>query len=148
MDMETGSEDAAAAPAIRFRAGKKRKAYRQRGDNDNDGDINAKSNNDDANNGAEAQARKESASNGPKPASNVDDGEESAVSAALKMRNAARRGGRLQGVGFSSDSRVDEADQQLALVPAGEGEKAALKGIPDRFMHQTGLLTQLNDRHM
>lgn len=112
---------AADAEVVRFRSSKKRKAYRQR-----PADEDTTNHDDEAAPAAEA----------------TDD---TAVQAALKLRNARR--GRLQGVTFKADdARVEEDDDDLALMLRQESEIA--KGIPDRFMHQTGLAAELNDKHM
>lgn len=114
--MEADSS-AADADVVRFRSSKKRKAYRQRADEDTNHDDEA-------------------------PTAEASD--ETVVQAALKLRNARR--GRLQGVSFKADSPKIEEDADLALMLRQESEIA--KGIPDRFMHQTGLAAELNDKHM
>ncbi|KHO00088.1 uncharacterized protein MAM_02011 [Metarhizium album ARSEF 1941] len=113
------SQDPAAA--IRFRPSKKRQAYRQRPD-------------DLAN------------PHPPQQQSSQDEQEEeaqSAVTAAMRVRNARRA--RLRGVGFASDDHDPDHD----LRPQTDHDLAApAKGIPDRFIHQTGLIATLNDKHM
>ncbi|QYS98837.1 ELM2 domain-containing protein [Trichoderma simmonsii] len=157
---------------IRFRAGKKRKAYRQRpteeeGNHDvatvipapsvlpgaskvEDGEPER-----DANADAEKLLRELEGEDG-----NGDDEDdrmdgESAVAAALRLRNA-RRAARRGGVGFRSEGRNqddEDADtEQHALVLRDADKDAAhdriVGGITNRFMHQTGLLTILDDKHM
>lgn len=144
-------------PAVRFRAGKRRKAYRQRADSDGD----------------EGAAIKTTATTLPDaPASQAHDRydeahdrtsdqeeEESSVAAALRLRNARRAATRLNGVGFKSgaasrpDRNDDNHSEQRALVPHADlaqdkDAAAALGGVANRFMHQTGLVADLNDRHM
>ncbi|KAL7802818.1 hypothetical protein V8C43DRAFT_269462 [Trichoderma afarasin] len=163
---------------IRFRAGKKRKAYRQRPTEEEEGHDVAtvipapsvlpgaskvedgepgRDATDDANANANAEKllRELEGEDG-----NGDDGDdrmdgESAVAAALRLRNA-RRAGRRGGVGFRSEGRnQDDEDQdaeQHALVLRDADKDAAhdriVGGITNRFMHQTGLLTILDDKHM
>jgi hypothetical protein len=54
----------------------------------------------------------------------------------------ATRKARPRGVAFGAPPPSDSQ----ALVPAAEDRPA--KGIPDRFMHQTGMVATLNDKHM
>lgn len=167
---------------IRFRAGKKRKAYRQKApaadeqEDANDGvataispvpvmpgvssanlkDVDAGRDADDT--GAEAQNPAEGDSE--KEEDNDDDNhttEESAVAAALRLRNARRAVSRRGGVGFRSEGRSapgEEDDSEHALVLRGQDKETAaahdriVGGITNRFMHQTGLLTILDDSHM
>lgn len=167
---------------IRFRAGKKRKAYRQRAaaaeeqEDGNDGvataispmpvapssnlkDADAGRDADDT--GAEAQnptgGDSEREDNGD---DNDDDNhttEESAVAAALRLRNARRAASRRGGVGFRSEGRSapgEEDGAEHALVLRDQDKEVAaahdriVGGITNRFMHQTGLLTILDDFHM
>ncbi len=116
---------------IRFRPGKKRKAFRQR-----------------AADTADAESPHATpADNGTDAPDNAD--EESAIQAALKLRNARKSKFR-GGVGFSATGATNEADagadQQLVLRE--EDAAAAMRGIPDRFMHQTGFVVDEDDRHM
>lgn len=115
------------APAIKFRnTTKKRKALRQRAQDDQ-----------------HHQGHQQPDS----PSSPTRDTELSSVTAALRARNARKH--RLRGVGFSTDS---QADDHAAQLPAADDDSskhlAVAKGIPDRFMHQTGLVSNLNDKHM
>ena len=139
-------------PAIRFRAGKKRKAYRQRIEHDDD-------NNNNNTEDSTAQATQTQAeARDPSSATQIqDDDNEASVAAALRLRNARR--GRLNGVGFKSAARPDnanddEASSERALVPHTGGaypapeKDAATLSVANRFMHQTGLVADLNDRHM
>lgn len=154
---------------IRFRAGKKRKAYRQRPTEEESHDVatvipapsvlpGASKVDDGEHANAETQPRDFEMEDG-----NGDDGEdrddrmdgESAVAAALRLRNA-RRATRRGGVGFRSEGRNqdddDDADAEHALVLRDADKDAAhdriVGGITNRFMHQTGLLTILDDKHM
>lgn len=164
---------------IRFRAGKKRKAYRQKApaaeetDDANDGvataispapvvpssnlkDVDARRDADDT--GAEAQNPTQGDSE--REEDNDDNNhttEESAVAAALRLRNARRAASRRGGVGFRSEGRSapgEEDDSEHALVLRDQDKEAAaahdriVGGITNRFMHQTGLLTILDDSHM
>ncbi|KAI9171356.1 hypothetical protein HJFPF1_00838 [Paramyrothecium foliicola] len=152
MEPPPEAEDAPQSP-IRFRPGKKRKAaYRQRGADDDD----------------DAAAAEHEVPEGGRPDSDVaravvpavaikvEEGasdDEAAVAAALRLRNA--RKGRLGGVGFRSDARPDDDDTassaSRALVLAdqeGPASDAVVGGITNRFTHQTGLIGELNDKHM
>ncbi|KAK7417950.1 hypothetical protein QQX98_004252 [Neonectria punicea] len=128
----------AAEPVVRFRAGKKRKAYRQRIDDDD-----------------EAVAPKTLEGRPPDvaaPANDEDDEDESSVAAALRLRNARR--GRLRGVAFKNTAAKpdDETSGNRALVlrgPEAAPEKEVdLSNVGNRFMHQTGLVADMNDKHM
>lgn len=178
-DIQT--EQAQTSPTIepiRFRAGKKRKAYRQKApaaeetEDANDGvvtaispapvpssnlkDVDAGRDADDT--GAEAQNPAEGDSE--KEEDNDDDNhttEESAVAAALRLRNARRAVSRRGGVGFRSEGRSapsEEDSSEHALLLRDQDREAAaahdriVGGITNRFMHQTGLLTILDDSHM
>ncbi|UKZ63285.1 uncharacterized protein TrAtP1_004513 [Trichoderma atroviride] len=169
---------------IRFRAGKKRKAYRQRGpaaeeqEDANDGvataispapvmpgvsskskDVDAGRDADDT--GAEAQnptqGHSEREDNGDDGDDDNHTAEESAVAAALRLRNARRAASRRGGVGFRSEGRSapgEEDDAEHALVLRDQDKEGTVAhdrivgGITNRFMHQTGLLTILDDSHM
>ncbi|KAH8128569.1 hypothetical protein FP744_10008548 [Trichoderma asperellum] len=166
---------------IRFRAGKKRKAYRQKAtaaeeEDGNNGATTAispapvmpgvSSNLKDVDPGrdaddtaAEAQNPTEGDSDMEVNNDNGDDqtAEESAVAAALRLRNARRAASRRGGVGFRSEGRSahDEEDSEHALVLRDQGKEVAaaaqdriVGGITNRFMHQTGLLTILDDSHI
>lgn len=170
MDNTTTEQDHASpiTEPIRFRAGKKRKAYRQRAAEE--GESNAvttpilpsasNSNADDP--GAEANPDKDDADSSGNDDDHDDNDNsndqipgESAVAAALRLRNARRAIGRRGGVGFRSDGRSNddgdaEQQQQHALVVREQDRDAdrIVGGITNRFMHQTGLLTILDDKHM
>lgn len=165
---------------IRFRAGKKRKAYRQRAaaaeelQDANDGVATAispapvvpSSNLQDADAGRDADdtgAEAQNPTGGDSEREDNDDDdnhttEESAVAAALRLRNARRAASRRGGVGFRSEGRSapgeEEEDAEHALVLRDQDKEAAaahdriVGGITNRFMHQTGLLTILDDSHM
>lgn len=122
---------------IRFRTGKKRKAFRQRAADTPDPDS---SHATPADNGAVATA-----------ATPENDDEESAIQAALKLRNARKSKFR-GGVGFSAAGATNEgdasADQQQLVLREEDAASAAMRGIPDRFTHQTGFVVDEDDRHM
>ncbi|KAH7170863.1 hypothetical protein EDB81DRAFT_776929 [Dactylonectria macrodidyma] len=126
-------------PVIRFRAGKKRKAYRQRTDNDDD----------DSNNTAAEPAPKTLEallSDAAEHGAAVRD--ESSVAAALRLRNA-RRSRIRGGVGFTSAAKQDDdASGERALVLQSADGDVGLKSVGERFTHQTGLLADMNDKHM
>ncbi|KAF4958192.1 hypothetical protein FSARC_11076 [Fusarium sarcochroum] len=141
--MEATSSETAPEP-IRFRAGKKRKAYRQRTQEDEDAV-------------AETTRSPPTASTGSidKPTQrdtpNEDEDGEASVAAALKLRNARR--GRLGGVAFRNNNRPDDdTNNERALIPHdaddASNSEAVIKGVTDRFTHQTGKLADLNDKHM
>lgn len=131
MDLQQG--DSAVPEPIRFRPGKKRKAaYRQRTDTDSEPPV---------------------LSPQPEPTGQIDsadddDDDESAVAAALRARNAQKARQRAAGVGFRSDGRPELDESERALVRRDEQDDAPVMAIGSRFTHQTGLLTDLNDRHM
>jgi hypothetical protein len=130
-DTHTGTAD----EPIRFRPGKKRKIYRQREDS--------------SHRAAESTVPLAAArDNNP----SEDEDERTSAAAALRLRNA--RKARAGGVGFSATgSRLDPASDSTssALVAsraAQHGEAAVVQGITNRFTHQTGLVSSLNDKHM
>ncbi|RFU76134.1 mrna splicing factor rna helicase [Trichoderma arundinaceum] len=164
---------------IRFRAGKKRKAYRQRTAEEREEDdatavssasvlpgasslkgTDTRRDADDT--GAEAQSpragdsEREDDDNGDDDEGNDQIAGESAVAAALRLRNA-RRAGRRGGVGFRSEGRLasgnDEYSEHALVLREQDRDVAAahdriVGGITNRFMHQTGLLTILDDKHI
>nr|WNZ75782.1 hypothetical protein [Trichoderma harzianum] len=157
---------------IRFRTGKKRKAYRQRPTEEEESHdvatvipapsiLPGASKLEDGEPGRDANADAEKLLRELEGEDdNGDDGDdrmdgESAVAAALRIRNA-RRAARRGGVGFRSEGRnQDDEDlegEQHALVLRDADKDAAhdriVGGITNRFMHQTGLLTILDDKHM
>lgn len=132
----------AGEPVIRFRAGKKRKAYRQRIDDDDNTAEPAPTS---------LEAHAPDAVAHTVTEANGDSDDESSVAAALRLRNARR--GRLRGVGLKNAARHDdETSGERALVlrdPDGAPEKeAGLSSVGNRFTHQTGLLADMNDKHM
>ena len=148
--MDTQPDDPPAPDVVRFRPGKKRKAYRQRPDDDAV----------ESTPGATAATGREQ----PPPTVAVeaspttypdnpdeneeneeDDDEEGAVAAALRLRNA--RKAKFRGVGFRSDARPDDHRQLVMAQPSTETDIVPA-GIANRFTHQTGLIGALNDRHM
>lgn len=124
-DVTTGGEP------IRFRASKKRRAYRQRADEDDNHATNQAA----VGEAPDAVDKKASADE------DEDDG--SAVQAALKLRTARR--GKIQGVSFTATSQANPSTETSIVVRPPE---ELAKSIPDRFMHQTGLAMELNDKHM
>lgn len=140
--MDTAPTAEAAPGPIRFRAGKKRKAYRQRTeDQDQDSADTPKSPAS-----ATAPLHEDTAT---QKDTDEDDGDAS-VAAALRLRNARR--GRLGGVAFRNSNRPDdEINDERALVPREPDEASqdtVLNSVANRFTHQTGMLTDLNDKHM
>ncbi|KAM0503823.1 hypothetical protein ACHAP8_003065 [Fusarium lateritium] len=142
--MDATSSGAASEP-IRFRAGKKRKAYRQRVQGDDDAVAET----------VQSPPTASAAESNDKPAQrSTPDEEENAegsVAAALKLRNARRS--RLGGVAFRNSNRPeDDTNTERALVPHNADEtsnnESVIKGVTDRFTHQTGKVADLNDRHM
>lgn len=115
---------------IRFRPGKKRKVYRQRDDSPPTAEAN------------------DQASAAALPRDNASDDERATTAAALRLRNA--RKARTGGVGFSAaGTKASDDATSTALVPARDGETAVVQGgITNRFTHQTGLVSSLNDKHM
>ncbi|KAM0564381.1 hypothetical protein ACHAPJ_000594 [Fusarium lateritium] len=141
--MDATSSETAPEP-IRFRAGKKRKAYRQRTQEDEDA-------------AAETTRSPPTTStvsidkSSQKDTPDADDDGEASVAAALKLRNARR--GRLGGVAFRNTNRPDDdTNNERALVPHdaedSSNAETVIKGVTDRFTHQTGKLADLNDKHI
>ena len=138
-DPETTTE-----PQIVFRAGKKRKAYRQR-PADQDAPVAEEPSaaasravaNDEGEGGAEA---------------NKSEGDEEGLSVAeaLRLRNARRT--RLGGVGFSATAAAAAANDdeaQRSLVLRGEGvDPLELHDMSRRFAPQTGLVHEMVNKHM
>ncbi|KAF7542700.1 hypothetical protein G7Z17_g11353 [Cylindrodendrum hubeiense] len=134
----------AGEPVVRFRAGKKRKAYRQRIDDDTTAAEPAPAN-------LAAQTPDAVAHTAAKDDGDSDGDEESSVAAALRLRNARR--GRLRGVGFKNNAQHDDdASGERALVLRGPDgapdQDVGLRSVGDRFTHQTGLLADMNDKHI
>ncbi|KPM38088.1 hypothetical protein AK830_g8481 [Neonectria ditissima] len=133
----------AAEPVVRFRAGKKRKAYRQRIDDDDTAAVEPTPNNQ------EGRAPDATA---PPVIADADDDDESSVAAALRLRNARRS--RIRGVAFKNAATKpdDETPGEHALVlrdpDAAPEREAGLSNVGSRFMHQTGLVADMNDKHM
>ncbi|GKU00150.1 hypothetical protein FLAG1_07545 [Fusarium langsethiae] len=141
--MEATSSEVASEP-IRFRAGKKRKAYRQRVQED-----------DAVGETVQSPPTASAAESNDKPTqrSTPDEDEHGggSVAAALRLRNARRS--RLGGVAFRNSNRPeDDTNTERALVPHNADETSngepIIKGVTDRFTHQTGKVADLNDRHM
>lgn len=151
--MSPEAADIVSAPEqIRFRPSKKRKTYRQRAataDDDDGGDRD----------GAAAAADQEE--NQPRAVAadyfggddGDDDDEEPA--AIVKARRNAHRARLRGGVAFRAGSRPSDTESNgshhRALVLRDNHQQdgqVAVPGIADRFTHQTGLLNDLDDRHM
>ncbi|KAK1240749.1 hypothetical protein MKX07_006182 [Trichoderma sp. CBMAI-0711] len=189
MDENAQAEHDGSSPTmepIRFRAGKKRKAYRQRTAEEEDKNPDAaaiqpapvlpgasmKSGDDDElgrrdvdeDAGGEtttATATTTHAADVEMANGNGDDRDnqsesESAVLAALRLRNA-RRAARRGGVGFRAEGRPglggndgEDGDGEHAMVLREQDKEheRIVGGITNRFMHQTGLLTILDDKHI
>ncbi|KAF4469943.1 hypothetical protein FALBO_3170 [Fusarium albosuccineum] len=144
---DTPAGEAAPGP-IRFRAGKKRKAYRQRADDEEAAETTRSPPIASGSGGIPAlTATNGPGSNGDDNDDGDDDGEAS-VAAALRLRNARRA--RLGGVAFRNTNRPDDdVNGERALVPHDpDGKEAVVSNVADRFTHQTGMLADLNDKHM
>ncbi|KAJ4327095.1 hypothetical protein N0V84_002483 [Fusarium piperis] len=140
--MDTASTAEAAPEPIRFRAGKKRKAYRQRTDDQDQDSADTSKSPPSATVTAPEDAIVQRATD--------DDDGDTSVAAALRLRNARR--GRLGGVAFRNSNRTDdEINDERALVPREPDDAshdAGLNSVANRFTHQTGMLADLNDKHM
>ncbi|KAF5597082.1 hypothetical protein FPCIR_3718 [Fusarium pseudocircinatum] len=142
--MEVHSSEPATEP-VRFRTGKKRKAYRQRVQEDDTSVAETISSH------PTASASEPSHELARKASSDRAQDEEESVAAALKLRNARRA--RLGGVAFRNTNRPDDdMNNERALIPHDADDTSnnepIMKGVADRFTHQTGRLTDLNDKHM
>lgn len=149
--MASEATDSQPLDTIRFRPSKKRKVYRSRADDEDENDESDR----------HAQIPSASTTEPRAVASDFfgrDDSEEttsqpsSSVAAALRHRSARR--GRLQGVGFSTRSHAtttDPASDERALVPrhGGDDDNAPAQiGMANRFTQQTGLVSDIDDKHM
>ncbi|CAM1507000.1 Fc.00g066410.m01.CDS01 [Cosmosporella sp. VM-42] len=133
--MEPSTTGESTTSPIKFRPGKKRKAYRQRTDNNDDAETTTSNIGNESREGSAVETR--------------DGNDDASVLAALRLRNA--RKARLRGVGFTTSTRPDDettGERALVLRDQDESQDAALPAIANRFTHQTGLLADLNDRHM
>lgn len=144
--MDATSSETAPEP-IRFRAGKKRKAYRQRAQGEED--TLAETIQPPPAVSASVSSDKPAQRDTPDD-NNEEDGEGS-VAAALRLRNA--RKGRFGGVAFRNTGRPDDdtnSERALVLhdIDDASNAESVIKGVTDRFTHQTGRLADLNDRHM
>ncbi|KAF5690778.1 hypothetical protein FDENT_3664 [Fusarium denticulatum] len=142
--MEVHSSEPATEP-VRFRTGKKRKVYRQRVQEDDASVAETISSH------PTASASEPSHELTRKAPSDRAQDEEESVAAALKLRNARRA--RLGGVAFRNTNRPDDdMNNERALIPYDADDTSnnepIMKGVADRFTHQTGRLTDLNDKHM
>ena len=140
-DLETTTE-----PQIVFRAGKKRKAYRQR-PADQDAPVAEE---------PSAAAPRAAASDEDEggAGANKSEGDEEGLSVAeaLRLRNARRT--RLGGVGFSATAAAaaaaddDEAQRSLVLRGEGAADPLEVHDISRRFAPQTGLVHEMVNKHM
>lgn len=124
--METTSPGAT-APEIKFRAGKKRKAYRQRTDDE------------------EASTSKSQTEDHKTTSPERNDDDEPSVAVALKLRNV--RKSRLRGVNFTT-TRPDSSTSTALIPHVPDESEPPIGGIANRFTHQTGVLADINDKHM
>ncbi|KAG5928706.1 hypothetical protein E4U42_000136 [Claviceps africana] len=129
--------DAPAAPIVKFRSAT-RKNFRQRPQGLQHHDQHDQHD----------QQRQASPSSPPHTSHDEAESPSSSVRAALRARMARKP--RLRGVAFSTDSQADDhAVRPPADGDADEENKLVVaKAIPDRFMHQTGLVATLNDKHI
>lgn len=150
--MDSGADDAMAVDQIRFRPSTKRKAYRRRADEreeDND-DTQQQQNLATTSTAADDAPR---ASRDPEQTDDEEDagsGSDAAVLTALRARQT--RKGRLQGVGFRSGGHNGERASGPLVLANQEDEDAEgvnpLSSIAGRFTHQTGVINDVDDRHM
>ncbi|KAJ4421668.1 hypothetical protein N0V85_000053 [Neurospora sp. IMI 360204] len=167
-------EPAAAPPPVFFRAGKKKRAFRQRAE-ETDAEPAAQTDSSATiNTSSDATATGQAAASTTEPAvsgtptttpaaatgNRDDDKEEGGLSVAevLRLRNAKKH--RLGGVAFragdESSPTVQNAEQAMVLhdgVGSGGGggevqEAAILGGVAKRFAPQTGMVGELVNRHM
>ncbi|KAG6033716.1 hypothetical protein E4U41_006821 [Claviceps citrina] len=142
----------ASAPAVKFRSTRTRKTLRQRPQDDH---LQQQQQQQQHHHHRPETSPSSSPSHVVPPSDDAKPAPSSpsSVTAALRAR-IARRPRRLRGVAFSTDSQADDHAVRLpAADGAGDGgdeenRLAASKGIPDRFMHQTGLVSTLDDKHM
>ncbi|CAH0049683.1 unnamed protein product [Clonostachys solani] len=144
--MASEATDSQPLDTIRFRPSKKRKVYRSRADDENDdsdqrAQIPSANTNEPRAVASDFFGRDESEETTPHPPSSV--------AAALRHRSARR--GRLQGVGFSTRSHATEpASDERALVPrhGDDDDAGAQAGMANRFTQQTGIVSDIDDKHM
>lgn len=143
--MDATSPETAPEP-IRFRAGKKRKAYRQRAQGEED-TVTETIQPPPA---VSASVSSDKPTQRDTPDDNDKEDGEGSVAAALRLRNARR--GRFGGVAFRNIGRPDDdmnSERALVLHDVDDANaESVVKGVTDRFTHQTGRLADLNDRHM
>ncbi|KJZ76695.1 hypothetical protein HIM_04031 [Hirsutella minnesotensis 3608] len=154
--------------SVLFRPNKRRKTYRQRPGHP-DPDTTPPSAAADGNKSPAQRSPTRSRSRGADRDGDGDgasgsDEDEPTVAAAVRLRSNIRRA-RFRGVGFAPESRPDghddsaESSSSRALAvrspeaPADDEHAAAIAAavvqrITGRFMRQTGLIADLNDRHM
>ncbi|KAH6961022.1 hypothetical protein HG530_004768 [Fusarium avenaceum] len=144
--MDATSSETAPEP-IRFRAGKKRKAYRQRAQGEED----TLAETIQPPPAVSASVSSDKPAQRDTPDDNDEEDGEGSVAAALRLRNARR--GRFGGVAFRNTGRPDDdtnSERALVLhdIDDASNAESVIKGVTDRFTHQTGRLADLNDRHM
>ncbi|KAG6015435.1 hypothetical protein E4U43_005339 [Claviceps pusilla] len=139
MDSPQQEQQDAPAPVIKFRSTKTRKNFRQRPEDEQQHHHHHHHHH---------QPLRQSPPSSPSRTSHDEAESSSSVTAVLRARMA--RKSRLGGVAFSTDSQAD--DHAVRVPGNGDGDEdnrfAVAKAIPDRFMHQTGLVSTLNDKHI
>ncbi|KAG6012722.1 hypothetical protein E4U54_007328 [Claviceps lovelessii] len=142
MDSPQQEQQDAPAPVIRFRSTKTRKNFRQRPQDEQQQQHQQHQQQQ------HHQPLRQSPPSSPSRTSHDEAESSSSVTAVLRARMA--RKSRLGGVAFSTDSQAD--DHAVRVPDDGDGDEenrfAVTKAIPDRFMHQTGLVSTLNDKHI
>jgi hypothetical protein len=141
------SPEGQSAPVL-FRPGKKRKAYRQRAEEEEPT----------IDEGASSSVPPSTASTAPGVAPDEDNDERS-VADALRLRNARKH--RHGGVAFragpsshgdGSGTTTENTNRSIVLHDstdgARQGDSAILGGITQRFAPQTGLVGELVNKHM
>ncbi|KAM4055086.1 mRNA splicing factor RNA helicase [Hirsutella rhossiliensis] len=156
MDPANPSPHEAEPAVVRFRPSKRRKTYRQRPqDQDDSLAPRAPADGDDEKQGSRGRTSRSGSQDGhPGPLERDADAHSDAEP--VVRCNPRRRRTRFRGIGFASDESRPTAlagpHVSRALVPRGQDaaddEKPVVRGIADRFMHQTGLIADPDDRHM
>ena len=147
--MDGGTEP---APQVVFRAGKKRKAYRQRTEESETPISNAQT---------ETEAAPNPASSAAQDAPTDKDGNEEGLSVAevLRLRNARKHkhnrvGFRAGSSALGDERATSEDNSERGLVLHGgsnalaEAETSIIAGISKRFAPQTGMVGELVNKHM
>jgi len=157
--MDSGADDAMAIDQIRFRPSTKRKAYRRRAEERDEDDDDATQQRQTLATTADDDAPGPSTCGPEQTREDLGDegdgggtgsGSDRAVLAALRARNT--RKGRLRGVGFRSGGHdADRTAGPLVLANHEDEDGDAvnpLASIAGRFTHQTGVLNDVDDRHI